>query len=330
LTYRAAIIGCGRIAHASDLSSTEGEVYTHAKAYASHSETQLAAVCDIQPHVAEGCARTWGTEAFSDARSMLRDSRPDIISICTPDATHAEMLELCLEYPIRAVWCEKPLATTGQNVGPLVREYERRGILLAVNYIRRWDPEISRIGEAIRSGSLGKIQKAIAYYSKGFMHSGSHFLDLFLSWFGEAESWKVLDSFLDTFDEDPTLDVNISFASGANAYLIGLRDQCFSMDEIDLYGEKARVRIAAYSTAVEWYWPAVDVKTGIRILPTTADTKRTGLSTLMLRILDNLVRAIDAKESLLSTGRTALLTWRLCEKIQSTAQSLPLKERVNA
>lgn len=301
-----------------DLKSTSADVLTHAKAYARHADTKLVAVCDIREQAARNCAEQYNARAFTDAHQMMEESEPDIVSISTPDKTHLDFLELCLEYPVKAVWCEKPLAGPGQDPTALVEKYERSGKILAVNYLRRWEPAHERIRQYIADGKLGTIQKVVACYSKGFLHAGSHFIDLFLYWFGEMDSWTVLGRVADGFDDDPTLDLHIRFRNGPDVYLLGGNEAYYSLDEIDILGERCRVRVTDYSRTVQTYVPETFLLTRGPYLPASPETEETAFRTVMLVVLESILRAMQMGDSLPSQGKTALATLEWCRRIQES------------
>ena len=314
-SFKTAIVGCGRIAHALDADSSDELVLTHAKAYSVCSTTELTGVCDTDAGAAKRCASAYGAIFFTDFRDMLEKCSPDIVSICTPDETHLDMLSICAEFPVKAVWCEKPVGTHGQNPEPVIRKLEQNSIVVAVNYMRRWEPEHVRIADAIRTGEYGSVTKILAYYSKGFIHSGSHFVDLFISWFGKPESWQVLGSVADSGDDDPALDILLHFPGSVKAYLLAGNVKHYSMDEIDVWAEKIRVRIADYSKFVHFRRPTFDDASGKCKLTEPVESRRTSYDRLMLTILESIVAAVLTGSALPSTGRTAVETLNLCENI---------------
>lgn len=313
--FTAAIVGCGRIAHTLDAECADGVVLTHARAYEACAATELLAVCDVDREVAECCAAAHGVRAFTDVREMLDTCGPDMVSICTPDATHLDQLALCAEIPGKAIWCEKPVGVRGQSPVSVVERLEREGRLVAVNYMRRWEPEHVKLGEKLRAGAYGRIDKAVACYSKGLLHNGSHFLDLFMSWFGQPESWQVLGAAAGPQREDPALDVRLCFPGEVTAYLLAGNVEHYSQDEIDLWTEKGRVQITEYSRKIRFQSTEFSKAAGKYKLTGPVERSDTSYDRLMLTILEDIVSALSRGTALPSTGRTALETLRLGDAI---------------
>ncbi|MCK5161553.1 MAG: Gfo/Idh/MocA family oxidoreductase, partial [Candidatus Aureabacteria bacterium] len=108
--YRAAVIGCGRIGAEFDSDPKRKYVSTHAGAYSTIPEAVLAAVCDIDKGKAIRCAERWKVPlVYTDVKKMLKQEKLDVVSICTPPKTHYQVLKEVVKWPVKAVFCEKPL-----------------------------------------------------------------------------------------------------------------------------------------------------------------------------------------------------------------------------
>jgi predicted dehydrogenase len=178
--WRAAVIGCGWIGTAvADDPKAEG-IQAHAAAYAACADTVLAGVCDVDAARAAHTARRWSpAQGFSDVATLLATVRPQIVSVCTPDATHAAVLAEVLASPdVRAVVAEKPLALGLVEARSLVELAKRRGITLVVNYTRRFSPSHRQAQRRIAAGEIGEVLAVTGLYTKGLLHNGTHWFDL--------------------------------------------------------------------------------------------------------------------------------------------------------
>jgi predicted dehydrogenase len=241
---KAALIGCGKIgSEFADDPRIKG-IYTHAAAWRACPGLELAAVCDRDPERARRCAERWNVARwYVDPATMLKDIRPDIVSICTPDATHSALLELAIDNTAtRAVLMEKPLALSLEEGRIAIDHAARRGVRLGVNYSRRYSPGHQALRERIQRGELGDIQSIGGHYTKGTLHNGTHWFDLARFLIGEVLQVRGFDR-LHEGAPDPTLDVWLEFSSGAIGYLHGLDAAAYSLFEMDILGSRGRVRI---------------------------------------------------------------------------------------
>jgi predicted dehydrogenase len=252
---RAAVIGCGKIgSEFADDPRIEG-VYTHAAAYRAADGVELVAVCDTDPAKADRCARRWNlTDAFTDVGGLLDRVRPDIVSICTPDASHAPVLDQVLACrSVRGVLAEKPLAQNVSEAERLVRVARDRGIVLAVNYVRRYSPGHVWLEQAIGSGELGVIQKVLGLYTKGVLHNGTHWFDLARWLVGEISAVQAFAGADARDGEDPTLDVRLEFEGGAAGALQGCSAESFTVFEMDVVGTRGRARLVDSGHRIQMY-----------------------------------------------------------------------------
>ncbi|MDP3396776.1 MAG: Gfo/Idh/MocA family oxidoreductase [Methanoregula sp.] len=244
MVYRVAVIGCGKIGSEFAEDPKIKDIYTHAGAYTACKDTEIVAVCDAFREKAEKCARFWKIPCFfTDYEKLLLEKEPEIISICTPDPTHYPIIKKVLESEAtRAVLAEKPLALTVREAQELVRIAKGRGIILAVNYSRRHSEMHRKMRSLIDTGTIGSIQAVSGYYTKGTMHSGTHWFDLARFLIGEIDSVRG-DDVLREGGPDPTYDVKIEFFSGIRGYLHGCDNNVFSIFEMDIIGTKGRIWI---------------------------------------------------------------------------------------
>lgn len=174
---RAAIVGAGKIAQGFD-DPHSSDVMTHVKAYLQHGAFEVVGFCDVDPQRASDAASRWGVPHSTGCIDEVAAWKPDVISICTPDATHVHVLESCLPWKPRLVLCEKPLALDVGSAAAVVRKYANQGVGLMVNYSRRWsDPARACLG-LLRDGSFGSIVSIRARYYGGWFRNGSHLVDL--------------------------------------------------------------------------------------------------------------------------------------------------------
>ena len=244
MAWRAAVIGCGLIGSQFSERAMGLGVYSHAEAYHVSPDFDLAAVCDPDASRLDQCARRWKVRgAYTEAADLLARERPEVVSICSPDPTHYQLALMALDSPgLKALFMEKPLALELGQTPQIVARAEARGVVLAVNYLRRYSPAFQEVRRRIRSGGLGRLQAVGGFYTKGIRHNGTHWLDLARWLVGEVESVQAWDS-LGEAAEDPTVDLRLKFKDGPAGWLQGCRAGAYSVFELDILGEAGRLRL---------------------------------------------------------------------------------------
>jgi myo-inositol 2-dehydrogenase/D-chiro-inositol 1-dehydrogenase len=118
---------------------------------------RVAAVYDLDgSRAAAAAAAAGGARVYADPRELIADPAVEAVVIASPDPTHAEMAAACLQYAKPAL-CEKPLATTSAMAREIVEQEVALGRrLLAIGFMRRFDPAHLAVKRVVESGQIGR------------------------------------------------------------------------------------------------------------------------------------------------------------------------------
>lgn len=308
MVYRAALIGCGKIGSEFDDHPRVEGIYSHAGAYAACAQTELIAVCDVDQDKLHRCAARANVKTcFDDYQKMLRETQPDIVSVCTPDSTHYDLLlEVTMTPGVKAILAEKPLALSTDQAREIVDAAERQGVLLAVNYTRRYSQAYSELRDYLAQGGIGRVQAVSGFYTKGIIHNGTHWFDLARFLLGEIQGVMRTGPTVEE-DPDPTLSGEIEFASGARGYLHGCTfDQNVSLFEMDIVGTGGRVSIEDSGQRIRFHDLTENPQhAGFRKFVQTREVDGE-LGFAMLNAVEDLVSALTTGTQPLCTGHDAL------------------------
>jgi len=141
---RIGILGCGRIGqvHAMSLAGMEG--------------ARLAAVSDAVPAAAEALATRYGVPALG-AEDVIASPEVDAVAICTPTATHYDLIHKAAEAG-KAIFCEKPIDLSTDRTRDCIAAVERAGVPFMTAFNRRFDPSFARLERQIRDGAVGDVE----------------------------------------------------------------------------------------------------------------------------------------------------------------------------
>jgi predicted dehydrogenase len=321
MVYKAAVIGCGKIGSLFADDPRVHDIYSHAGAYSACPDTELVAVCDTDEERLKKCGERWDVPGqYTDIRDLLSSEQPDIISICTPDETHFDLIKTAISgSEVKAVFSEKPLALYIDQARELVRLAADHNILLGINYSRRYARNHQHIRDHIISGTLGVIRTVHGYYTKGILHNGTHWLDLARFFLGDIHAVRGF-SFQKRGYDDPTLDAIIEFRSGASGYLHGCDQQEFDLFEMDIIGTNGRVRIVDFGHLVEYYTIRDNpYYSGYRTL-VLEKTERGGMNNMLLYAVEDLILCLKGeKEEPLCSGRDGVEAIRIADSVRHSA-----------
>lgn len=111
----------------------------HARIYSEMNSAQLYAVIDSDKAKAEEIARQYNSKAYTDYRSALDSLQA--LSIVTPTTSHYDIALECLKQG-KDILIEKPIAHTVKKADMLIEEAEKRGLLLQVGHLERYNPAV--------------------------------------------------------------------------------------------------------------------------------------------------------------------------------------------
>ena len=127
----------------------------------------LAALAGRSKERAEAAAASLGWAAVeTDWRDLVARDDVQIVDICTPGDSHAEIAIAALEAG-KHVLCEKPLANTVAEAAAMVRAAERaaaRGVRSMVAFNYRRVPAIALARRLVAEGRLGELRHVRAQY----------------------------------------------------------------------------------------------------------------------------------------------------------------------
>src|SRR5438477_1841170 len=117
----------------------------------------LKAVCARSADKLKPFAAKWGYESVeTDWRKLVERKDIDVIDICTPNNTHAEIATAAAKAG-KMILCEKPLAMNGPEGLKMVEAVEKAKVPNMVWYNYRRVPAVTLAKQLIDEGRLGKI-----------------------------------------------------------------------------------------------------------------------------------------------------------------------------
>lgn len=321
---RTLIVGCGAIAGGYDETPRyPDQILSHAGAYRAHGGFELAACVDPDAGRRAAFAAHWRVRnGFADLGTALAQGAYDVISLCGPDAVHEAHLNTVLAAPVKAVFCEKPMTANARAGARLRRAFGERGILLAVDYSRRFDPALRGLAQEIASGAWGALQNASARYGKGIRHNGCHLLDLLHLLLGPLRLEQALSARLDHAAEDPTVDAVLRTKAGAPIILLGADSRRFALFELELLFEKGLVRIEDSGFRLTRREARKDSRFPAYQTLGKPRSEATELSRALLHAVGNLYDAVVKGAALLSDGDGAVAAESLADRIRRAGLDL--------
>jgi predicted dehydrogenase len=136
-----------------------GNIYNlaHRPAWKGIESARVVATCDVVEERAKKASKDFGIDRYyRDFRDLIKEDDIDVVDICTPSHTHAEISIRAMESG-KHVICEKPIATNLGDSKKMIEASRQNGVHLFVGHTRRFDDRWVQIKEVIDEGRIGEV-----------------------------------------------------------------------------------------------------------------------------------------------------------------------------
>ena len=322
-----ALIGCGRIS-------------TNHITAALNNSLEITAVCDTVPQHMERLLRKHGLEnvpsihQYEDYKAMIKEQRPELVSIATESGLHAEIAIFCIENGVNVI-IEKPMAMSLRDADRIIALSDEKNVKVSACHQNRFNIAVQEMRRALEAGRFGRLSHGSIhvrwnrnrdYYAQApwrgtwaqdggaLMNQCIHGIDLLRWTFGDdidevyGLTRQQFHHYLEA--EDVGMAV-VKFKNGAIATIEGTTNVFPQNLEETLYvfGEKGTVKLGGKSTNNIDVWDFADEhlsdasNRGLR--EATSNVYGNGHSSLFADVIDSILHDrqpyVDAR-----AGRRAL------------------------
>lgn len=129
----------------------------HLRNLASRDDVELVGVADPLEVAREAAVHSVPrAHMFSEPHVMLAEEQLDALIVAVPTSLHHAVTMAAIDRGV-PVLVEKPIAATVTQAEELARAAERRGVVLQVGHIERFNPAVVALEEQLRRGALKRI-----------------------------------------------------------------------------------------------------------------------------------------------------------------------------
>ena len=140
---KVAIVGCGKIAD------------SHAAQIQRIADCEIVGVCDREPLMARQLYERFPIKGhYNDVGRLLAATRPDVVHITAPPASHFELARTCLEHGAH-VYVEKPFTLNLGEAECLIALAKERTLKITAGHDDQFSHVARRMRALVRSGYLG-------------------------------------------------------------------------------------------------------------------------------------------------------------------------------
>jgi len=270
---RFALIGAGFI----------GQV--HAANLAAHSDIDFQLIYDVDPRRAADLARQSGTSHATDISDVFSSSI-DAVYIASSTHTHGDYLRRAADAGV-AVLCEKPIDADLSAARETVDYVEAAGIMVMMDFNRRFDRDYVELKRLIKEGSIGDIElmqlssrgpsvpplEYIAVSGGQMRDQTIHFFDL-TRWLSDEDPIDVYvrgsalaEPKLTEYGDVDTSVATLRLPTGALVQIDSVRRTTYGYDErVEVFGSRGMIEAARQRRGnVTRYFDGQEVLDGLHV-----------------------------------------------------------------
>jgi len=173
---------------------------------------------------------------------------------------------------------------------------------------------VIEIKERIDSGKITTPIKGVVWYSKGFLHNGSHFFNLLEYWLGPFHDAILLDKgrSINDFDSEPH--VQVTFANGTVDFIPAWEEH-FPYYTVEVLSPGGRLY---WGQGNHMTWQAAEPQTGQdrqKSLAAKGEQISTDMTRYQWNVADQLAKVLSGEAGSICSGTEALGTLRAMHQI---------------
>jgi predicted dehydrogenase len=136
-------------------------------------------LCDTNPGRMEYAKRVMNipdcpTYSAADFEKMIKETKPDVVMVTTPDATHSDYIIRALNAGVNVI-TEKPMTTDETKCQAILDAQARTGKKVTVTFNYRYSPHRAKIYELIQAGEIGEITSVDFHWYLDTKHGSDYF-----------------------------------------------------------------------------------------------------------------------------------------------------------
>jgi predicted dehydrogenase len=225
MSYRVGMIGVGM---PDNEEGTTGcaMAQSHLTGYQNIEDCEIVAAADLkQPNLDYYAGKFDIPATYTDYKKMLAKENLDIVSIATWPVLHKDMVVTCAQAGVKAIHCEKPMATTWGDSLKMVEACDKHGVQLTFNHQRRFEMPYITAKKLVEQGAIGDLVRMEAH-CHNLYDWGTHWFDMFFFYNHDVSAEWVLGQ-IDSRSDFPVFGVqveemglaSVGFANGVRGML---------------------------------------------------------------------------------------------------------------
>ena len=153
----------------------------HLESYLQAPGAKIVGLADLdEERLRQNKSKAPEARAYTQAEEMLREEKPDLVSVALPNFLHEKMTVAALEAGAH-VLCEKPMSMNVESALRMRDKADACGKSLFINFSKRFSPVAQTAKSLVEDGALGPVYHAYCQWTRRNGIPG------FGGWFGQKD-----------------------------------------------------------------------------------------------------------------------------------------------
>lgn len=113
-------------------------------------------IADTNGEAAQTISKRYGVPLYTDYQHLLSEAKPEAVIIAVPTLAHHRVGMDVINRGCHLL-IEKPIASTPEQGREIIETAERKGVILTVGHIERFNPAIQELRRLLKGKNVGKI-----------------------------------------------------------------------------------------------------------------------------------------------------------------------------
>ena len=156
---------------------------SYAEAMSDRLDIDLVAAADRDEKRLRVFTERYGVESvYTDAATMLREEKLDIVAVATNIRGRADLTCLAVENGVKGIVTEKPMTSTLEDADRMVKACSDAGVALSCGAITTTHPSFATAKELLAAGAIGDVVSMETAKPSSQHQNWSYFLDAAPAW----------------------------------------------------------------------------------------------------------------------------------------------------
>jgi hypothetical protein len=186
------IIGLGKVSLTNNIKKGSLSLSSHCGSLLTKKNFKIVGAVEKKNNQIKIFKSFYNCECFNSIKTAIKKTQPNLIVISSPTNSHLKIVKEIVfnrSKNLKVILFEKPVGSGLRQINKIKKLFSNLRIKVFVNYSRDYEKAFIRLSNFFPKSSFFEAEVS---YSAGFINNASHFISLFINFFGKIKKINVL------------------------------------------------------------------------------------------------------------------------------------------